>query len=132
MTEASDPHSDNKDSHADNTKLSELITTQEAQEGELRKRDKSKPVANDITCLAHAAMPSITSIELIGWSDIQKKIAQRCLESVESKIKNVKREDSYANGSVCGLPRAVWIPVTGASAKDINKETSNALTISQS
>jgi hypothetical protein len=41
MTEASDPHSDNKDSHADNTKLSELITTQEAQEGELRKRDKS-------------------------------------------------------------------------------------------
>jgi hypothetical protein len=48
-------------------------------------------------------MPSITGIELIRRSDIQKKIAQRCLESVESKIQNVEREYSYADGSVCGL-----------------------------
>jgi hypothetical protein len=77
-------------------------------------------------------MPSITSIELIRRSDIQKKIAQGRLESVESKIKNIEREDSYADGSVCGLLRAIWIPVTSTSAKDINKETSNVLTIRQS
>lgn len=41
MTEASDPHSGNKESHADNTELSELIATQEAQEGQLRKRDET-------------------------------------------------------------------------------------------
>lgn len=33
MTEARDPHSDNKDRHANNTKLSELIAPQEAEEG---------------------------------------------------------------------------------------------------
>jgi len=48
-------------------------------------------------------MPGITGIELIGGSDIEKKIAQRCLKSVESKIKNVECKNSYADGDVYDL-----------------------------
>jgi len=40
MTEARYPHGDNKDRHADNTELSELIAAQEVQEGQFRKRYK--------------------------------------------------------------------------------------------
>lgn len=36
MEPASRPHSDNKDGDADHAELTELVTTQEIQEGELR------------------------------------------------------------------------------------------------
>jgi len=51
-------------------------------------------------------MPCITGIELIRGSNIEKKITQRRLKSIKSKIKNVEREDGDANGDVCDLTKA--------------------------
>jgi hypothetical protein len=48
-------------------------------------------------------MPCITSIELIRGSNIEKKIAQRRLKCIKSKIKDVESENSDANSNVCDL-----------------------------
>jgi hypothetical protein len=48
-------------------------------------------------------MPCITGIELIRGGNIEKKITQRCLKGIKSKIKNVEPKNGDANGDVCDL-----------------------------
>jgi hypothetical protein len=48
-------------------------------------------------------MPCISSVQLRWWSNVQKKISQRRLQGVESKVQEIERHDGESNGSVGDL-----------------------------
>lgn len=45
-------------------------------------------------------MPRIPCIELLRRSDVQQKIAQRRLQSVQSKIEEIERNDRDPDGAI--------------------------------
>jgi hypothetical protein len=54
-------------------------------------------------------MPCISCAHLARWGNIQQKISERSLQTIEGKVKNIERDDRKYDGGVVSLSRDQWI-----------------------
>ena len=65
------PDCDHEDNYHDNTELPELIATKQADDRKGCKRQETKTIPDDVSCLGHPTMPGISCTELFRRGDVE-------------------------------------------------------------